>query len=161
MPGVFPDYPAPVMRNTGTERELDHDALGYAATAAHRRAAGHQHPQHLIAALARLAEAGKPLPGAVQQLRGVRAGAEPGDEEKGRGLVRAQRRSAADLLRRHLDRVQGRPRHEIETDPGPPPRLRLPDDLAERGGRADPPEGHAGDPDDRRGARRLDARAMG
>jgi putative SOS response-associated peptidase YedK len=22
MPGVFPDYPAPVVRNTGTEREL-------------------------------------------------------------------------------------------------------------------------------------------
>ena len=26
---------------------------------------------------------------------------------------------------------------------------------------ADPPEGHAGDPDDGRGARRLDARALG
>jgi hypothetical protein len=31
----------------------------------------------------------------------------------------------------------------------------------ERSGRADPPEGDAGDPDDRRGARRLDARAVG
>ena len=38
MPGVFPDYPAPVVRNAGTERG---------------RAAGHQHPQHVIAALAR------------------------------------------------------------------------------------------------------------
>ena len=35
--------------------------MGYAATAAHRRAAGHQHPQHVVAALARLAEAGEPL----------------------------------------------------------------------------------------------------
>jgi len=41
----------------------------------------------LLAALARLAEAGKPLSGAVQQLRRVCVGAEPWD------------RSAADLLR--------------------------------------------------------------
>ena len=34
-------------------------------------------------------------------------------------------------------------------------------DGAERGRRADPPESHAGDLDDPRGARRLDARAMG
>ena len=33
--------------------------------------------------------------------------------------------------------------------------------VAERGRRADPSEGDAGDPDDRRGARRLDARAVG
>jgi putative SOS response-associated peptidase YedK len=58
MAGVFPDYPAPVIRNTDSGTEL-----------------------------ARLAEAGEPLPGPVQQLRRIRAGAEPGDEEKGRGLV--------------------------------------------------------------------------
>ena len=34
--------------------------MGYAAAAEIRRAPGHQHPQHFIAALARLAEAGKP-----------------------------------------------------------------------------------------------------
>ena len=50
MPGVFPDYPAPVIRNTG-----------HAATAAHRGAAGHQHQEYVVAALARLAEAGEPL----------------------------------------------------------------------------------------------------
>ena len=44
----------------------------------------------------------------------------------------------------------------------PSPRLlRLPDDLAERDRRADPSEGDAGDPDDRRGARRLDMRVLG
>ena len=91
MPGVFPDYPAPVIRNTGRRTRNDDDALGHAAATAHRRAAGHQHPQHVIAALARLAQAGEPLPGPGQQLRRVRAGAEPGDQEKGRGLVRAQR----------------------------------------------------------------------
>ncbi len=36
-----------------------------------------------------------------------------------------------------------------------------PDDGAERSGRTDPPEDHAGDPDDARGMRRMDARAMG
>ena len=40
MPGVFPDYPAPVIRNTGDGTRDDHDALGYAAAAAHR--CGHQ-----------------------------------------------------------------------------------------------------------------------
>ena len=35
--------------------------MGYAATAANRRAAGYQYPQHVIVALARLAEAGEPL----------------------------------------------------------------------------------------------------
>jgi putative SOS response-associated peptidase YedK len=36
-----------------------------------------------------LAQAGEPLLGPGQQLRRVRAGTEPGDEEEGRGLVRA------------------------------------------------------------------------
>jgi hypothetical protein len=46
-------------------------------------------------------------------------GAEPRDEEEGRGLVCAQRRQTADSVRGYLDRVQRRPRHEVETDPGP------------------------------------------
>jgi putative SOS response-associated peptidase YedK len=56
--------------------------LGHAATALHRWTAGDQYPQHLVAALAELAKAAKPLSGAVQQLRRVRAGAEPRDQEK-------------------------------------------------------------------------------
>jgi putative SOS response-associated peptidase YedK len=43
MPGVFPDYPAPVVRNAGAERELVLMRLGHAAPAAHGRAADHQH----------------------------------------------------------------------------------------------------------------------
>jgi hypothetical protein len=43
MPGVFPDYPAPAIRNTDTGRELAMIALGHAATAAHTRAARHQY----------------------------------------------------------------------------------------------------------------------
>ena len=73
MPGAFPDYPAPVVRNTDSGARVEHDAVGHAAASAHRRAAGHQHPQHVIAALARLAEAGEPLSCPVQQLRRIRA----------------------------------------------------------------------------------------
>jgi hypothetical protein len=39
MPGVFPDYPAPVVRRTRT----DHDALGNAASAACGRGSRHQY----------------------------------------------------------------------------------------------------------------------
>lgn len=101
---------------------------------------------------------GEPLPGAGEQLRRVRSGAESGDQEKGRGLVRAERRPAAVRVRRHLDRIQGRPWHEVEADPWAPSGLWFPDNVTERRRRADPSEGDARDPDDRRGARRLDAR---
>jgi hypothetical protein len=39
MPGVFPDYPAPVVRNTGAKRELT--MMRWACLAAHGRASGH------------------------------------------------------------------------------------------------------------------------
>jgi hypothetical protein len=42
------------------------DALGYATTVAHGRAASHEHPQHILAALAQLAQAGDPMLGASQ-----------------------------------------------------------------------------------------------
>jgi hypothetical protein len=45
--------------------------------------------------------------------------------------------------------------------PRPSPDLRFPDDVAERGGRADPSQSHVGDPDHGRRARRLDARPLG
>ena len=75
--GRFPGLSRPVIRNADSRHRNGDDALGHAAAAAHRRPAGHEHPQHVVAALARLAEAGEPLPGAVQQLRRIRAGAEP------------------------------------------------------------------------------------
>jgi putative SOS response-associated peptidase YedK len=37
MPGVFPDYPAPVIHNTDAGHRDGDDALGHAATAAHGR----------------------------------------------------------------------------------------------------------------------------
>ena len=90
MPGVFPDYPAPVIRNTDTGTEL---TLMHWGMPPPPRTGGPpvSNPQHIVTALARLAEAGEPLLGPGQQLRHVRAGAEPGDQETGRGLVRAQR----------------------------------------------------------------------
>jgi hypothetical protein len=41
----------------------------------------------------------------------------------------------------HLDRVQGRPWHQVDADPRTASRLWLPDDGTERSGRADPPQG--------------------
>ena len=41
MPGVFPDYPAPVIRNADAEREMV--MLGHAATATRRRFPCHEH----------------------------------------------------------------------------------------------------------------------
>jgi hypothetical protein len=55
--GVFPDYPAPVVRNAGDDRELIMMRWGNAAAAAHGRTASYEHPEHFLAALAGLAEA--------------------------------------------------------------------------------------------------------
>jgi putative SOS response-associated peptidase YedK len=55
MPGIFPDYPAPVVRNRADGRKMQADAMGHAAATKNRRSARDQHPQHVIAALARLA----------------------------------------------------------------------------------------------------------
>ena len=73
MPGVFPDYPAPVVRNADDERELIMMRWGMPPPGAAR----HEHPQYVIAALARLAEARKPMPCALQQLCRVRSQANP------------------------------------------------------------------------------------
>src|SRR6267142_1788932 len=67
MPGVFPDYPAPVVRNADARTGDGDDALGHAASATRRWFSRHQHPQHHFASLAHLAEAGNPLLGPSQQ----------------------------------------------------------------------------------------------
>ena len=56
MPGVFPDYPAPVVRNAGAERELTLMRWGMTPPL-RRRISGDQHPEHLVAALGGLADA--------------------------------------------------------------------------------------------------------
>ena len=78
-----------------------------------------------------------------------------------RAFAKARRKPTAVLLRRHLDQVQRRARHEVEADPRPSPRLWFLDDVGERRRRPDPSKGDAGDPDDRGRTRRLDARSVG
>jgi putative SOS response-associated peptidase YedK len=68
MPGVFPDFPAPVVRNAGAERELISMRWGMPPPPK-LGGAPYEYPQHLVATLAGLAEAGKPLLGPIQQLR--------------------------------------------------------------------------------------------
>jgi hypothetical protein len=96
--------------------------------------------EYVVTALAGLAEAGEPLPCAGQQLRRIRAGAEPRDQKEGCRLVCTQRGPAAVHLRWHLDRVQRGARYKVEADPRTAPGLRFPDDLAERRGRTNPPQ---------------------
>jgi putative SOS response-associated peptidase YedK len=57
MPGVFPDYPAPVIRNTDSGTQIGHHALGHAAATANSRSTCDQHSQHVVTALAHVAEA--------------------------------------------------------------------------------------------------------
>lgn len=42
MPGVFPDFPAPVVRNAGDERELIAVRWSMLLSSEHRRPSGHQ-----------------------------------------------------------------------------------------------------------------------
>ena len=56
MPGVFPDYPAPVIRNSGGELEFDDDAVGNAAATASRWMPGDEHQEHFVTALAGVAQ---------------------------------------------------------------------------------------------------------
>ena len=54
MPDVFPDYPAPVVRNS--DGELEMTMMRWGMPPPPRGGPGDQHPQHLIAALAGVAQ---------------------------------------------------------------------------------------------------------
>ena len=54
MSGVFPDYPAPVVRNAGAVRRDGAMRWDMPPPPRHWRAAGHRHPQYLLAAARRL-----------------------------------------------------------------------------------------------------------
>jgi putative SOS response-associated peptidase YedK len=64
MTGVFPDYPVPVVRKVGAERELTMMRWGMPPPPK-LGGAPVTNQEHLVAALARLAAAGEPLPGPV------------------------------------------------------------------------------------------------
>jgi hypothetical protein len=73
LPGIYPDYSAPVIRNSPEGRELVMARWGM-TTPPHYlvgkdRSGGHQYPAGFVAALAAVAGAGPPLPGTVHQLR--------------------------------------------------------------------------------------------
>jgi len=69
MPGVFPDYPAPVVRQPDGGLELIMMMRwGDASAAEIRWAARYQHPEYILAGLAGLAETREPMPRTVQQL---------------------------------------------------------------------------------------------
>jgi hypothetical protein len=53
------------------------------------------------------------------------------------------------LILAHRDLLHRRAGHEVEADPGTASGLWVLDHVAECCSRADPPEGHAGDPDNR------------
>jgi putative SOS response-associated peptidase YedK len=162
MPGVFPDYPAPVVRNAGADRELTMMRWGMPppprtggppvtnirnTSSPHWRAWLKPESRCLVPFNSFAEYAPEPNPEtckkdvvwfALNDDRPLTAFAGVWTEFKGdRG-------------------TKSKPIH-----PRSASRLRLPDDGAECCRRTDPPEGHAGDVDDRRGARRLDARSMG
>ena len=85
MPGVFPDYPAPVIRNTDAGTETVTMRWGMPPPLR----TGGPPVTNIRNTSSRLAQAGEPMPGPGQQLCRIRAGAEPGDQEKGCGVVRA------------------------------------------------------------------------
>jgi putative SOS response-associated peptidase YedK len=62
MPGVFPDYPAPVIRNTDTGTEMVTMRWGMPPPRPHGRSASDQYPQHIVTALADVVEAREPMP---------------------------------------------------------------------------------------------------
>jgi hypothetical protein len=72
MPGVFPDYPAPVVRNDQGEREMVMMRWGMPPPPKFGGAPV-TNIRNVVGALARLAEAGKPLPGSGEQLCRIRA----------------------------------------------------------------------------------------
>jgi putative SOS response-associated peptidase YedK len=91
MPGVFPDYPAPVVRNTGTEREMVTMRWGMppppragGPPVTNIRNTSSPHWRGWLKPESRCL-----VPS--QQLCRICAGAEPGDQKEGRRLVCAQR----------------------------------------------------------------------
>jgi hypothetical protein len=80
MPGVFPDYPGPCGAQRGHRVRDGDDAPGHAAATTGRWKPGDEYQEHVVTALAGLAQARDPVLGAVQWLRRICAGAKPGDQ---------------------------------------------------------------------------------
>ena len=149
MPGVFPDYPAPVIRNAGSEREMALMRWGMpppprigGPPVTNIRNTSSPHWRGWL----------KPENRCLVPFNSFAEYApEPNPETKKKDVVWFALNDDRLLTAFgwHLDGVQGRPWHKIEADTRPASRLWLPDDGAERRRRADPSPGDAGDPDHR------------
>jgi putative SOS response-associated peptidase YedK len=161
MPGVFPDYPAPVVRNEGGEREMvmmrwgmppPPRAGGFPVTNIRNTTSPHWRgwlkPENRCLVPANSFAEYAP---------------EPNPETKKKDVVWFALNDDRPLFAFGgiWTEFRGDRGTKSKPIPRPSPGLRLPDDHAERDSRADPSQSYAGDPDDRRRTGCLDARAMG
>jgi len=161
MPGVFPDYPAPVIRNTGDGREMTLMRWGMpppprtgGPPVTNIRNTSSPHWRGWL----------KPENGCLVPANSFAEYApEPNPETKKKDVVWFALNEDRPLFAFGgiWTEFKGDRGTKSKPIPGPQSGLWLPDDIAERGRRADPSEGDAGDPDDRPRARCLDARTMG
>jgi putative SOS response-associated peptidase YedK len=149
MPGVYPDYPAPVVRNTEAGRELAVMRWGMpsppragGAPVTNIRNTSSPHWRGWL----------KPENRCLVPANSFAEYAPERNPDTGKKDVvwfaRSEARPAV-FLCRHLDRIPGRPRHQVQADPRASSGLWLPDHGRERGRRTDSSAGHAGDPDAR------------
>jgi hypothetical protein len=162
MPGIFPDYPAPIVRNAPDDREIVMARWGMPSSqqalldATMRRAQKleakgkpvdfkellrmepdrhHQHPKRGQHALEAMARDRAPLPGPLHVVQRVRH-----DRwQEGSGMVRSGRQPPTAGVRRPLDELDQRP--EGQGRRSHDRCLRLPDLQAERRGGTRAPEG--------------------
>jgi hypothetical protein len=80
------------------------------------------------------------------------------DDDRLRTLAKAGASSRA--IGVQMNRTEAA-RHQVQAGVGYSQRLWFSHDVTERGRRADPSQGHAGDPDHGRGVARLDASTLG
>ena len=159
MPGVFPDYPAPVIRNAGAAEEMvtmrwgmpPPPRTGPPVTNIRNTSSPHWRgwlkPENRCLVPANSFAEYAP---------------EPNPETKKKDVVWFALSDDRPLFAfAGMWMTFNGDRDQVEAGAGAASGLWIPDDVAERGGRADPPQGHAGDPDHRRGARRVDAGTVG
>jgi putative SOS response-associated peptidase YedK len=161
MPGVFPDYPAPVVRNVGADRELTMMRWGMpppprtgGPLVTNIRNTTSPHWRMWL----------KPENRCLVPFNSFAEYApEPNPETKKKDVVWFAINDDRPLtcFSGIWTEFKGDRGTKSKPIPRPSPRLRLSDDVAERDRRADPSQGHAGDPDHRRRTGRVDARAMG
>jgi putative SOS response-associated peptidase YedK len=147
MTGVFPDYPAPVIRNTDAGDGWDMTLMRWGTPPPPRtggppvtniRNTSSPHWRGWLKTENRCL---------VPANSFAEYAPEPTPETKKKDVVWFALND--ERLRRHLDDIQRGSRHQIEAGARTASGLWLSDDGAERHRRADPSEGHAGDPDHR------------